>query len=165
MKAVVFALTLALIAPAFEASKAYVYKYEALLLGGLPDEGLSRAGIKVISKVLIGAIAPTIYMLKLVDPEIFEYSGGWPKDPFVPAAKLSCLNRLAGLPCLNRLTGLSCLSWSVRFPHSSHDRFPRIIRGDRSAPDPRNRPFGWRPAAGADRDGEGILSHVLPLCL
>uniref|UniRef100_A0A673XY60 Vitellogenin domain-containing protein n=1 Tax=Salmo trutta TaxID=8032 RepID=A0A673XY60_SALTR len=85
MKAVVFALTLALIAPAFEASKAYVYKYEALLLGGLPDEGLSRAGIKVISKVLIGAIAPTIYMLKLVDPEIFEYSGGWPKDPFVPA--------------------------------------------------------------------------------
>ena len=26
---------------------------------------------------------------QLVNPEIFEYSGVWPRDPFVPAAKLT----------------------------------------------------------------------------
>uniref|UniRef100_A0A8C7L553 Vitellogenin domain-containing protein n=1 Tax=Oncorhynchus kisutch TaxID=8019 RepID=A0A8C7L553_ONCKI len=89
MRAVVLALTLALVAPDFEASKTYVYKYEALLLGGLPEEGLARAGVKVISKVLISAVAENTYLLKLVNPEIFEYSGVWPNDPFVPAAKLT----------------------------------------------------------------------------
>uniref|UniRef100_A0A8K9UW97 Phosvitin n=1 Tax=Oncorhynchus mykiss TaxID=8022 RepID=A0A8K9UW97_ONCMY len=92
MRAVVLALTLALVGkytPDFAASKTYVYKYEALLLGGLPEEGLARAGVKVISKVLISAVAENTYLLKLVNPEIFEYSGVWPKDPFVPAAKLT----------------------------------------------------------------------------
>uniref|UniRef100_A0A8K9X220 Vitellogenin domain-containing protein n=1 Tax=Oncorhynchus mykiss TaxID=8022 RepID=A0A8K9X220_ONCMY len=89
MRAVVLALTLALVAPDFAASKTYVYKYEALLLGGLPEEGLARAGVKVISKVLISAVAENTYLLKLVNPEIFEYSGVWPNDPFVPAAKLT----------------------------------------------------------------------------
>uniref|UniRef100_A0A674F5R8 Vitellogenin n=1 Tax=Salmo trutta TaxID=8032 RepID=A0A674F5R8_SALTR len=89
MRAVVLALTLALVAPEFAASKTYVYKYEALLLGGLPEEGLARAGVKIISKVLISAVADNTYLLKLVNPEIFEYSGVWPKDPFVPAAKLT----------------------------------------------------------------------------
>uniref|UniRef100_A0A674F5X0 Vitellogenin n=1 Tax=Salmo trutta TaxID=8032 RepID=A0A674F5X0_SALTR len=92
MRAVVLALTLALVGkytPEFAASKTYVYKYEALLLGGLPEEGLARAGVKIISKVLISAVADNTYLLKLVNPEIFEYSGVWPKDPFVPAAKLT----------------------------------------------------------------------------
>ncbi|XP_014024135.1 vitellogenin [Salmo salar] len=96
MRAVVLALTLALVAsqsvnfaPEFAASKTYVYKYEALVLGGLPEEGLARAGVKIISKVLISAVAENTYLLKLVNPEIFEYSGVWPKDPFVPAAKLT----------------------------------------------------------------------------
>ncbi|KAL2090118.1 hypothetical protein ACEWY4_014806 [Coilia grayii] len=77
------------IAPAFAAGKTYVYKYEALLLGGLPVEGLARAGLKVNSKVIISAAADNIFLLKLADPEIFEYAGVWPKDPFVPAAKLT----------------------------------------------------------------------------
>ncbi|XP_042564889.1 vitellogenin isoform X4 [Clupea harengus] len=96
MKLVVLALTLALVAsqhvnlaPEFAAAKTYVYKYEALLLGGLPVEGLARAGLKVSSKVLISALAENTYLLKLLDPEIFEYSGVWPKDPFVPATKLT----------------------------------------------------------------------------
>lgn len=42
-----------------------MYKYEALLLGGLPEEGLARAGLKVSSKVLISAAAQNIYMLKV----------------------------------------------------------------------------------------------------
>lgn len=52
-------------APDFAASKTYVYKYEALLLGGLPEEGLARAGVKVISKVLISAVAENTYLLKV----------------------------------------------------------------------------------------------------
>ncbi|KAG9350902.1 hypothetical protein JZ751_024791, partial [Albula glossodonta] len=76
-------------APEFAASKTYVYKYEAVLLGGLPEAGLARAGVKVFSKVLISAVAPNTFLLKLMDPQIFEYSGIWPTDPFVPAAKLT----------------------------------------------------------------------------
>ncbi|XP_022593896.1 vitellogenin-like [Seriola dumerili] len=96
MRAVVLALTLALVAgqphslaPDFAAGKTYVYKYEAFLLGGLPEEGLAKAGVKVSSKVLISAAAQNIYMLKLVEPELFEYSGIWPKDPLIPATKLT----------------------------------------------------------------------------
>nr|XP_019936765.1 PREDICTED: vitellogenin-2-like [Paralichthys olivaceus] len=76
-------------APEFALGKTYVYKYEAVLMGGLPEEGLARAGLKVRSKVLIHAAAADIFMLKLVDPEIFEYSGIWPKDAFIPATKLT----------------------------------------------------------------------------
>ncbi|KAK2835459.1 hypothetical protein Q5P01_015943 [Channa striata] len=75
--------------PDFAAGKTYVYKYEALLLGGLPEEGLAKAGLKVSSKVLISAAAQNIYMLKLVEPELYEYSGVWPKDPLNPATKLT----------------------------------------------------------------------------
>uniref|UniRef100_A0A4W6F983 Uncharacterized protein n=1 Tax=Lates calcarifer TaxID=8187 RepID=A0A4W6F983_LATCA len=93
MRAVVLALTLALVgeyfSPDFAAGKTYVYKYEALLLGGLPEEGLARAGLKVSSKVLISAAAQNTYMLKLVEPELYEYSGVWPRDPLIPATKLT----------------------------------------------------------------------------
>nr|AWI62945.1 VtgAa [Scophthalmus maximus] len=96
MRGVVLALTLALVAghshnfaPDFAAGKTFVYKYEALLLGGLPEQGLARAGLKVSSKVLINAAEQNIYMLKLVEPELYEYSGIWPKDPLIPATKLT----------------------------------------------------------------------------
>ncbi|XP_054645281.1 vitellogenin-2-like [Dunckerocampus dactyliophorus] len=76
-------------APEFPVGKTYTYKYEAILMGGLPEEGLARAGLKIRSKVLISALAADTLMLKLVDPELFEYSGIWPKDAFNPAAKLT----------------------------------------------------------------------------
>ena len=44
-----------------------MYKYEAVVLGGLPEEGLARAGIKVISKVLISAVAQNNFLLKVQD--------------------------------------------------------------------------------------------------
>ncbi|XP_056132378.1 vitellogenin-like isoform X2 [Lampris incognitus] len=96
MRVVVLALTLALVAgqhvnfaPNFATSKTYVYKYEAVLLGGLPEEGLARAGVKVRTKVLISAFAHNNFLLKLVEPELLEYSGIWPKDAFLPATKLT----------------------------------------------------------------------------
>ncbi|KAI5607199.1 vitellogenin 4 precursor, partial [Silurus asotus] len=104
MRAVVLALTVALVAShqvnlEFAAGKTYVYKYEGLLLGGLPQEGLAKAGVKVSSKVLISAVAQNSFLLKLQDPQLFEYTGIWPQDSFVPAAKLtSALNSQLVIP-------------------------------------------------------------------
>nr|SOX60631.1 vitellogenin Ab [Solea senegalensis] len=96
MRVFVLALTLALaagyqvsFAPEFALGKTYVYKYEAVLMGGLPEEGLARAGLKIRSKVLINPAAADTFVLKLLDPELFEYSGIWPKDAFIPATKLT----------------------------------------------------------------------------
>uniref|UniRef100_A0A671MW90 Vitellogenin domain-containing protein n=1 Tax=Sinocyclocheilus anshuiensis TaxID=1608454 RepID=A0A671MW90_9TELE len=96
MRAVVLALTVALVekystfsVPEFALDKTYVYKYEALLLGGLPHEGLARAGIKVSSKVLLSAVTEHTFLMKLMDPLLHEYAGIWPKDPFVTATKLT----------------------------------------------------------------------------
>ncbi|XP_010782071.1 vitellogenin-2-like [Notothenia coriiceps] len=96
MKVLVFALTVALAAgyqanfvPELATGKTYVFKYEALVMGGLPEEGLARAGVKVLSKVMISALSDDNFILKLEDPEIFEYSGIWPKDSFTPATKLT----------------------------------------------------------------------------
>ncbi|KAK5907203.1 hypothetical protein CesoFtcFv8_005080 [Champsocephalus esox] len=94
MRVIVLALTLAFVAaqphnyaPDFAANNTYVYKYETLLLGGLPDKGLARAGLKMSSKVLISATGQDTF-IQLAEPEIAEFSGVWPKDPLVPAPKL-----------------------------------------------------------------------------
>ena len=54
-----------LTAPEFAPGKTYVYKYEAFLLGGLPEEGMARAGLNIVTKVLISAMAPNVYLLKV----------------------------------------------------------------------------------------------------
>ncbi|XP_016409803.1 vitellogenin-like [Sinocyclocheilus rhinocerous] len=73
MRAVVLALTVALVAsqqinlvPEFAPDKTYVYNYEALLLGGLPQEGLARAGIKVNSKVHLSAVNENTFLMKVM---------------------------------------------------------------------------------------------------
>uniref|UniRef100_A0A3P8S3T2 Uncharacterized protein n=1 Tax=Amphiprion percula TaxID=161767 RepID=A0A3P8S3T2_AMPPE len=88
MRVFVLALTVAFVAPQFEPGKTYEYQYEAVVMGGLPEKGLARAGVKVRSKVQIGAEAQT-FILKLVQPEIFEYSGIWPNDSFSSDPKLT----------------------------------------------------------------------------
>ncbi|XP_058256178.1 vitellogenin-like [Hemibagrus wyckioides] len=106
MRAVVLALTLALVAshqinlvPEFAAGKTFVYKYEGLLLGGLPQEGLAKAGVKVSSKVHISAVAQNTFLMKLLNPQLFEYTGIWPQDAFKPATKLtSALNAQLVIP-------------------------------------------------------------------
>ncbi|KPP59788.1 vitellogenin 1-like, partial [Scleropages formosus] len=75
--------------PDFATGKTYVYQYEALLQGGLPEEGLARAGVKIVSKVLISQVAQTTHLLKLKEPQLFQYTGVWPRDEFSPAAKLT----------------------------------------------------------------------------
>lgn len=52
-------------APEFSPGKTYEYKYEAHLLGGLPEEGLARAGVKIESRVWISPIAPDTFIMKV----------------------------------------------------------------------------------------------------
>ena len=54
-----------LTAPDFAVGKTYVYKYETVLLSGLPEEELARSGLKISSKVLISAIAENMFTLKV----------------------------------------------------------------------------------------------------
>lgn len=42
-----------------------MYNYEAVLMGGLPEEGLGRAGVKIQSKVLLSAVAADTFLLKV----------------------------------------------------------------------------------------------------
>nr|XP_021325376.1 vitellogenin [Danio rerio]XP_021330153.1 vitellogenin [Danio rerio] len=96
MKTLVTALTIALVAffdistsqqmhlvPHLAGPQTYVYRYEALLFSGLHQKDLARAGIKINSKVLIIAADDNIFLLKLSNPQLFEYSGIWPEDTFV----------------------------------------------------------------------------------
>uniref|UniRef100_A0A8C7XLB9 Vitellogenin domain-containing protein n=1 Tax=Oryzias sinensis TaxID=183150 RepID=A0A8C7XLB9_9TELE len=76
-------------APDFSAGKTYVYKYEASIMSGLPDEGLARAGLNVSSKILISAVHENTYMLKPLELIINEYNGIWPKDHPEPVGKLT----------------------------------------------------------------------------
>lgn len=48
-----------------------MYKYEAFLMGGLPEEGLARAGVKVRSKVMISAADANTFMLKVKTFKMF----------------------------------------------------------------------------------------------
>nr|UPC69856.1 vitellogenin Ao1 [Opsariichthys bidens] len=96
MRAVVLALTVALVAsqqinlvPEFAKDNTYEYKYEAQLLGGLPQEGLARAGMKVSCKVHLRRLTDNTFMMKLIDPQLQEYAGIWPQSSYVPAPKLT----------------------------------------------------------------------------
>lgn len=50
IKSFVFFLILA---PYFASDTTYEYKYEAVVLGGLPEHGMARAGLKICSNVFI----------------------------------------------------------------------------------------------------------------
>uniref|UniRef100_A0A3B3Q5K6 Vitellogenin domain-containing protein n=1 Tax=Paramormyrops kingsleyae TaxID=1676925 RepID=A0A3B3Q5K6_9TELE len=88
MRGLILALVAALVAPDFSTSKTYVYKYEALLLGGLPNEGLARAGVKIVSKVLISGIAQNTYLLQLLHVFSLHFLI-FQIDQFTPAQKLT----------------------------------------------------------------------------
>lgn len=42
-----------------------MYKYEMMLMGGLPEEGLARAGVKIRSKVAISRADVDSFILKV----------------------------------------------------------------------------------------------------
>nr|CCG55374.1 VtgABIII protein [Latimeria menadoensis] len=96
MRLLILALTLALVGsekthydPVFQEGKTYIYDYEGLILTGLPENGLSRSGLKVNSKVKIREYAQRRFILKVDDLQVKEYNGYWPQDAFIKASKLT----------------------------------------------------------------------------
>ncbi|XP_067892713.1 vitellogenin-like [Heterodontus francisci] len=96
MRAIIFFLVLASAGsqhvnrydPSFSENKLHIYKYEGVILTGLPEKGLNRAGLRITSKVKIRGAGQRQYLLQLEDPRIEELNGIWPKDPFSSARKL-----------------------------------------------------------------------------
>lgn len=54
------------LAPYFMSDHTYEYSYEAKILGGLPEDGLARAGLRISSKVFIRK-ARDVLILKVND--------------------------------------------------------------------------------------------------
>ncbi|KAM9130330.1 vitellogenin-2-like [Pangshura tecta] len=99
MRRIIVALVFTFVEPGFSNSKSYLYSYEGLILHGLQEKGLTRAGLRLTSKVEISGLSHNYHMLKILSPQLDEYNGIWPRDPFTRSSKLiqtitSCLTAL-----------------------------------------------------------------------
>ncbi|NXG06317.1 VIT1 protein, partial [Sakesphorus luctuosus] len=96
MKGLILALVLTLVEsqhlnyqPDFSENKVYTFDYESTLLGGLPEKGLARAGIRLKSKVEISGIGPKLCLIRIHSIEAAEYNGVWPTSSFSRSLKLT----------------------------------------------------------------------------
>uniref|UniRef100_A0A8B9PXA8 Phosvitin n=1 Tax=Apteryx owenii TaxID=8824 RepID=A0A8B9PXA8_APTOW len=89
MRELILALVLTLVEPDFSENKAYTYDYESVLLSGLPEKGLARAGIRIRSKVEISGIGPKLCLIRIHSIEAAEYNGIWPTSSFSRSLKLT----------------------------------------------------------------------------
>ncbi|NWZ69417.1 VIT2 protein, partial [Acrocephalus arundinaceus] len=84
--------------PGFSSRKSYLYSYEGWVLNGLQEKNLAKAGVRLSSKLEISGLSENIYLLKIRSPQLEEYNGIWPRDPFTRSSKItqmvsSCLTR------------------------------------------------------------------------
>ncbi|XP_072366439.1 vitellogenin-like [Scyliorhinus torazame] len=97
MKALIFLLALACAGsdhvkrynPIFSQNQLHIYKYDGVILTGLPEKGLNRAGIRITSRVRVRGLGSNQYLLQLENPQLQELNGIWPKDPFSSLRKLT----------------------------------------------------------------------------
>ncbi|NXN29549.1 VIT1 protein, partial [Nycticryphes semicollaris] len=75
--------------PDFSENKVYIFNYESILLSGLPEKGLARAGIRIRSKVEISGIGPKLCLIRIHSIEAAEYNGVWPTSSFSRSLKLT----------------------------------------------------------------------------
>ncbi|NXV92269.1 VIT1 protein, partial [Calonectris borealis] len=75
--------------PDFSENKVYTFNYESMLLSGLPEKGLARAGIRIKSKVEISGIGPKLCLIRIHSIEAAEYNGVWPTSSFSRSLKLT----------------------------------------------------------------------------
>ncbi|NWY52270.1 VIT1 protein, partial [Chionis minor] len=75
--------------PNFSENKVYTFNYESVLLSGLPEKGLARAGIRIKSKVEISGIGPKLCLIRIHSIEAAEYNGVWPTSSFSRSLKLT----------------------------------------------------------------------------
>uniref|UniRef100_A0A8C0UAG4 Vitellogenin-2-like n=1 Tax=Cyanistes caeruleus TaxID=156563 RepID=A0A8C0UAG4_CYACU len=98
MRGIILALVLTLVDPGFSSRKSYLYSYEGWVLNGLQEKNLAKAGVRLSSKLEISGLSENIYLLKIRSPQLEEYNGIWPRDPFTRSSKItqmvsSCLTR------------------------------------------------------------------------
>ncbi|NXB47935.1 VIT2 protein, partial [Leucopsar rothschildi] len=105
MRGIILALVLTLVGsqkfdidPEFSSRKSYLYNYEGWVLNGLQEKNLAKAGVRLSSKLEISGLSENIYLLKIRSPQLEEYNGIWPRDPFTRSSKItqlvsSCLTR------------------------------------------------------------------------
>ncbi|NXN46674.1 VIT1 protein, partial [Rhinoptilus africanus] len=96
MRGLILALLLTLVGsqhlnyqPDFSENKVYTFNYESVLLSGLPEKGLARAGIRIKCKVEISGIGPKLCLIRIHSIEAAEYNGVWPTSPFSRSLKLT----------------------------------------------------------------------------
>uniref|UniRef100_A0A8D2MJR5 Phosvitin n=1 Tax=Zonotrichia albicollis TaxID=44394 RepID=A0A8D2MJR5_ZONAL len=99
MRGIILALALTLVGkPGFSSKKTYVYSYEGWVLNGLQEKNLAKAGVRLSCKLEISGLSENNYLLKIRSPQLEEYNGIWPRDPFTRSSKItqmvsSCLTR------------------------------------------------------------------------
>ncbi|NWS04715.1 VIT2 protein, partial [Motacilla alba] len=84
--------------PGFSSRKSYLYSYEGWVLNGLQEKNLAKAGVRLSCQLEISGLSENIYLLKIRSPQLEEYNGIWPRDPFTRSSKItqtvsSCLTR------------------------------------------------------------------------
>ncbi|XP_067892712.1 vitellogenin-like [Heterodontus francisci] len=96
MRVIIFMLIVSLVGsqklkyePSFTEGMMHVYVYEGIILTGLPESGLNRAGVKISCGLNIIPLGQNTYLLKITHAQTLEYNGIWPRDPFTSARKLS----------------------------------------------------------------------------
>ncbi|KFQ15099.1 Vitellogenin-1 [Leptosomus discolor] len=96
MRGLILALVLTLVGsqqlnyqPDFSENKVYTFDYESMVLSGLPEKGLARAGIRIKSKVEISGIGPKLCLIRIHSIEAAEYNGVWPASSFSRSLKLT----------------------------------------------------------------------------
>ncbi|NWT31998.1 VIT2 protein, partial [Cardinalis cardinalis] len=105
MRGIILALVLTLVGsqkfdiePGFSSRKTYLYSYEGWVLNGLQEKNLAKAGVRLSCKLEISGLSENNYLLKIRSPQLEEYNGIWPRDPFTRSSKItqvvsSCLTR------------------------------------------------------------------------
>ncbi|XP_066480676.1 vitellogenin-2-like [Tiliqua scincoides] len=96
MRGVTFALLITFVGcqkydlePEFSNIKTYVYRYEGLILNGLPERDLKKSGLKLTCQVEVSRVSQEEHILKVISPQLEEYYGIWPRDRFIKAPKLT----------------------------------------------------------------------------
>ncbi|XP_048457519.1 vitellogenin-like [Rhincodon typus] len=96
MRAIIFMLIVSVVGsqklkyePTFTEGMMTVYTYEGVILTGLPESGLNRAGVRINCGLNIIPMGQNTYLLKISHAQILEYNGIWPRDPFISAHKLT----------------------------------------------------------------------------
>ncbi|NXV81994.1 VIT2 protein, partial [Atlantisia rogersi] len=84
--------------PGFVTRRTHLYSYEGWVLNGLQEKSLAKAGVRVSCKLEISGLSESTYLLKIRSPQVEEYNGIWPRDPFTRSSKItqvvsSCFTR------------------------------------------------------------------------